>query len=106
MIVSSSSSDSIVVSSSITLTCDATFDPQLDAIRDLLVSFMWDGPRVVDGNFSPMESVVGLTYTSRLMLSNVASLDEGKYTCTVVVSSAGSTLGNPVTDSTAVIVIG
>ena len=63
--------------------------PQLDAIQDLLVSFTWDGPRVVDGNFSPMESVVGLTYTSRLMLSNVASLDEGKYTCTVVVYSAG-----------------
>ena len=96
-------------SSSVTLTCEATFDSQVEEIQDLVVSLTWEGPRAInndDNKYSIMESGSGIRYTSNLMILDVDSRDEGEYMCTVVVSSGGNVLSASVTEHISISVLG
>ena len=108
MTISSSSPGALDTGSAVALTCDARFDSRLNTIEDLSVLIVWEGPRLVngDGNYSVVDSNSGLTYTSILTLLDVEIRDEGRYTCTVEVSSDGNTLGTPVSESITVTVLG
>ena len=111
MTVFSSSPGGQDTGSAVAVTCTARFDrfdSRLNTIEDLSVLIVWEGPRLVsgDGNYSVVDSNSGLTYTSILTLLDVEIRDEGRYTCTVEVSSDGNTLGTPVSESITVTVLG
>ena len=102
--ISANPSTVLNIESSVILTCEATFDSQVDEL--LSVAFSWGGPRVISGDrYSTTEPEIGLRYTSNLMISDVEREDGGEYTCTVRVSRGGGVLGT-ITGSILVTVLG
>ena len=93
-------------SSSVTLTCEATFDSQVEEIEDLAVSLTWGGPRVISDDDDSKFSIIESAHTSNLMIHNVDNGDEGEYMCTVVVSRGGNVLSAPVTEHIYISVLG
>ena len=109
MTVSANPPGALYASSSVTLTCQATLDPQAEEIQDLVVSLTWGGPRTIsndDNKYSIMESSSGIRYTSNLMILDVDNRDEREYVCTVVVSSGGNVLSAPITKHISISVLG
>jgi hypothetical protein len=85
-------------SSSVTLTCEATLDSQVEEIEDLAISLTWGGPRVISDDDDSKFSIIESAHTSNLMILSVDNGDEGEYMCTVVVSRGGNVLSAPVTE--------
>ena len=98
--------DTLDIGSSITLTCFAKLDSQINAFGSLSIS--WGGPRIIIGEkpYSMKESGFGLTYRSNLTMSDMESQDEGEYTCTVRVAGDTNILGAVRTESISVMVSG
>ena len=85
VVISANPSGVLNINSSLTLTCAATFQSEVD-VQSL--SIMWGGPRVVNGRgepYSVTETNFRVKYTSNLTIPHVMKSDEGKYTCTVLV---------------------
>ena len=67
--------------SSVTFTCEATYDFQLNRLIDWVG---WQPPRhIVDDlrKYYSVGSVSGMRYTSNLTIYNVENRDEGEYMC-------------------------
>ena len=94
--VSAYPSGTINVASSITLTCEAKLYTRADALQS--ASLSWEGPRVISDEplYSISESVFRFKHTSNLTISHVEREDEGKYTCTLIVSE-GETILDTIT---------
>ena len=94
--ISANPSGVLDVDSSLTLTCIATFQSQVDV---QYISIMWGGPRVVNASgepFSVTETYVGVKYTSNLTISNVMKSDEGEYTCRVLVDEGTDVISDSI----------
>ena len=98
-------SDSVPNGLSVTLTCTATFDPHVDVLPSVIIS--WGGPRVISGGqFSTSESGFGLIHNGSLTIPDVGVEDEGEYACTVRVSGGRNILGTTTTEAITLSVFG
>ena len=94
------------LSSSVTLTCEATLDSQVEEIEELEISLTWGGPRVISDDDDSKFSIIESAHTSNLTILSVDNGDEGEYMCTVVVSRGGNVLSAPVTEHIYISVLG
>ena len=67
----------------LTLTCTVTLDPNVDNGERVVTE--WSGPRDISGN---RYSVTG--DNSNLTISPLADLDDGTYTCTIIVTGGSN----------------
>ena len=79
--------------------CEATLNPQIDALGS--ISLLWGGPRIIisDEPYSIVESGFGFHYSSSLTMFNFKKHDKGEYTCTVRVAGNTNIFGAVVTKS-------
>ena len=104
MKISANPSATVNIGSSVTLYCETTLDPGVDAAGS--VSLTWGGPRVISSDEPATERDLGLRYTSNLTISDVKEEDEGEYTCTARVFGGRYILGTNATESISVSVSG
>ena len=72
--------------SSLTLTCTVTLDPNVD--NDETITTSWSGPSNISGERHLVTEAMGSgsTYSSSLTINLLTNIDDGMYTCSVLVT--------------------
>lgn len=91
------------------LTCRTRFnvEPPAYPLQNLVVIFKWEGPALsssgdytIDETQLRFNSHLNFYYIdSYLTINDIDYQDAGEYLCTVIVSSNGNDIGNPITES-------
>ena len=85
-VVVTASTSPLYVSSSLTLTCTVTLDPNVD--NEETITLSWSGPSDISGERYLVTNATGSggVYTSNLTFTSLVHEDNGTYTCTGIVT--------------------